>query len=134
MAAQNEIVAPEWVFPGAQVVVATRKHSVTVALVDTVKAVGKMWITLENEPVRIKVKNLESAHQGSTYAGSTVSIVEQYSEKGQRLLAETRVFRATNRVKRCIDAWKNNPRGETERGDLRDALDRLDTAIEKASE
>lgn len=134
MAAQKEFTAPEWVFPGAKVVRVTENRSNVVAVVDTIKSVGKAWITLENEVVRIGIRNLRSAHQGSSYDGRVIRIVEGGTEEAQRLLADTRVLRATVLVQRCAKAWESNPRGEAERSNLRAALDRLDNAIEKASE
>lgn len=133
MAAQNEITPPEWVFPGAQVVVATTKRSGTVSLVDTITNVGKAWITLKNESTRVRIRDLQSAHQGSPYDGASVRIVEQYTDEGQRLLNDTRVLRATNRLWRIAEAWKSNPRGEAERANLREALDRLDRVIEETT-
>jgi len=134
MTAQQKVETPAWVFPGARVIVEISKRSVTVGVIDVVKAVGQAWITLENEDVRIKIKDLQSAHQGSSYDGRRLRLIEPGTEEGQRLLLNTRVHRATNRLARTVETWKQNPHGKQERAELRDALDCLDARITKAGQ
>lgn len=126
--AAKEIAAPEWVFPGAQVVTWCRQNgNESDVRIDTVKNVGAVWITLENLPYRVSTQNLESANQaGGRFSTVIYCIAERYSEQGQRILRDARVRRATGFVARAFEAWQKNPTGETERGDLRVALDHLD--------
>lgn len=130
--AAKEFTAPEWVFPGAQVVTYYRRNgNISDVRVDTVKGVGKAWITLKNLDVRIALRKLESANQAhGGYGISVYCIVERYTEEGQELLRNERIRRATGAVTGAFETWQKDPRDEKTRKDLRAALDRLDNVFE----
>jgi len=134
--AAKEFTAPEWVFPGAQVVTSeVVRGDVRDAWLSTVDKVGKGWITLKGFGPKIAIDRLESANQNSgPYSTRIYRITEQYTEDGQKLLNDSRIRRATSRLNAQFEAWKKDPRNETIRAGLRKALNQLDTAIEKASE
>jgi hypothetical protein len=136
VAAQQDIKAPEWVFPGAQVVATKVLHGdVQQAWLSTVTRVGKGWVTLKDLDPRIALDKLESANQASgPYSSLVYRITERYSEEGQALLSEERIRRATAKLNAVFEAWQKDPRNEVIRAAIRAALDRLDAAIEKASE
>lgn len=133
MAAQDEIRAPDWVFPGARVVTYLEKNgNISQVQIDTVIGVGQKWITLKKLGFRVNVRTLETANQAAGgYGVAKYRLVKEYSEEGQQILRDGRIRNRTGHVARAFAAWQRNPTGETERANLRTALDRLDNVIEK---
>lgn len=130
--AAKEFTAPDWVFPGAQVVTTeVVRGYVCKAWLSTVDRVGKGWITLKDFGPRIAIDRLESANQSAgRYSSLVYRITERYTEEGQELLRNERIRRATGAVTGAFETWQKDPRDEKTRKDLRAALDRLDNVFE----
>lgn len=133
MAAQNEIAPPEWAVPGAEVVAWDHLRGYgsgqVSARVDTIKSVGKMWITLDNTEHKIRIRDLSSPKIGSSYAGYYIKIINRDSDEGARLLNQTHVDNAAYQAQRVADAFAKKPRDAKLRAAMRDALDCLDDAL-----
>lgn len=129
MAAEQDIKAPEWVFPGAQVVVVSEGRRGSSVEVETVKNVGKQWVTLEGSSTRFPLGTLK--RDRASWDGFSARLVELYSEEGQRWLWRKRRTNVRLGVRAAVKAWEEKPYSAQTRADLRAALDKLDAVIEE---
>lgn len=123
----------EWVRPGVEVVVWSSGKSLN-ARVDKIKSVGKEWITLETLDSRIRIRDLQSARQGTGWGSWHYTIAERHSPEAIKNLSITNVSTRVSQLNKVIERWKNAPLKESTRQQLATALQNLNLAIDMAKE
>lgn len=123
----------EWVRPGAEVVVWSSGKSLN-ARVDKIRSVGKEWITLEELSSRIRIRDLQSARQGTGWGSYTYHIAERNAPEAIKNLSITNVSRRVAQMHKVIERWQNAPLSTSTRQQLATALQNLNLAIDMAKE
>lgn len=122
----NEVERPEWIQPGAEVVVWSRG---TDAKTVKIKSVGKVWITLDGDYPRIEIKTLKSARQGGTWDSWHAYIAERNSPEGIRQLNRTYVGECIRRARIAYKDWDNKQTSQVLIANVAKAMSDLNDAI-----
>lgn len=124
----NEVERPEWIRPGAEVVVGISRNNN--AWTDTIKSVGKVWITLKELDVRIRVEKLKSASQGESWKPWYYEVFERNSPEGIRRLNANYVRECVERARVIYTRWDNDTRNQVKIAAVAKAMSDLNDAIE----
>jgi hypothetical protein len=130
--AAKEIEVPEWLVPGAKVVVwkdGMYGDQSPEARIDTVRAVGKMWINLENLGEKIRIDTLRSKEFGGEWHHWRYQIDERGAGQAVKMLNRTNMINAKNAAGNAARAWEKDIYNDELRVALRDALDRFGDAL-----
>lgn len=133
MAARQDIQAPEWLVPGAQVVVwedgRSSYDSNPSARVVTVKSIGKMWLSLDGLDEKIRIDTLQSKDFGSRFTHWRYKIAERHSDLGSQMLIKTILGRRFDNAKSAARDFEKTRLHRKERVALRDAITTLQEAL-----
>lgn len=107
---------PEWLVPGASVVVykiGGRPGNGEYARRDTVKTVGKVWFTLtdERDNTRYRVRDQE-IRTGSGWEVASLRVVPLDSDEARTALARRAQHRRNLRGVLAVEAWQKDPSAE----------------------
>lgn len=121
---RQEIVKPDWLVPGAEVVLYSTGSDRLHIRRDRVKKVAGQSFTVEGEhEPRFRISRME-ASCGSDWSSYWRRVVPLDSDKARELLAMARRQRLISNVDSAYEDWRRD-RGDEKLAMLRDAVSRL---------